>query len=84
MNPRAEIILVEFSRMGASSRKQAMDHVSGAWRYFRPESQSRDQFANPGFHPIYQSVNDDRYDELELYAEGRPSPDRPDFDELTC
>jgi hypothetical protein len=51
--------------------------------YFRPESQPRDQFANPGFHPIYQTVNDDGYDELESYAEGRPSPDRPDFDELT-
>jgi hypothetical protein len=28
-------------------------------------------------------VNDDGYDELESYAEGRPSPDLPDFDELT-
>jgi hypothetical protein len=39
--------------------------------YLRPESQPRVLFANPGFHPIYQTVNNDRYDELESYAEGR-------------
>jgi hypothetical protein len=83
MDPRAKLSWWNSAGWEPEAAKQAKDHVSEAWRYFRPESQPRDQFANPGFHPIYQTVNDDRYDELESYAEGRPSPDRPNFDELT-
>jgi len=83
MDPRAKLSWWNSVGWEPEAAKQAKDHVSEAWRYFRPESQPRDQFTNPGFHPIYQTVNDDGYDELESYAEGRPSPDRPDFDELT-